>query len=41
MVSAFAAQNEVILGQLKTAGKGKELGGIKLMLELLMKNGNL
>jgi predicted transposase YbfD/YdcC len=35
MVSAFASQNEVILGQLKTAGKGKELAGIKLMLELL------
>lgn len=35
MVSAFASQNEVILGQLKTAGKGKELEGIKLMLELL------
>jgi predicted transposase YbfD/YdcC len=35
MVSAFATQNEIILGQLKTAGKGKELEGIKLMLELL------
>lgn len=35
MVSAFASQNEVILGQLKTAGKGKELEGIKLMLGLL------
>jgi len=35
MVSAFAASNELILGQLKTAGKGKELEGIKLMLQLL------
>lgn len=35
MVSAFAADNELILGQLKTAGKGKELEGIKLMIELL------
>ena len=34
-VSAFATENEIILGQLKTAGKGKELGGIKLMLQLL------
>ena len=35
MVSAFAAENEIILGQLKTAGKGKELEGIKCMLQLL------
>ena len=35
MVSAFATLNEMILGQLKTAGKGKELEGIKLMLQLL------
>lgn len=35
IVSAFATQNELILGQLKTAGKGKELEGIKLMLQLL------
>lgn len=35
MVSAFATQNEIILGQLKTAGKGKELEGIKLILQLL------
>lgn len=35
MVSAFATENEVILGQLKTAGKGKELEGIKLILQLL------
>jgi predicted transposase YbfD/YdcC len=35
MVSAFGAQNEIILGQLKTAGKGKELEGIKLILQLL------
>jgi predicted transposase YbfD/YdcC len=35
MVSAFATQNEIILGQLKTQGKGKELEGIKLMLQLL------
>ena len=35
MVSAFAAENEIILGQLKTAGKGKELQGIKLILQLL------
>jgi predicted transposase YbfD/YdcC len=35
MVSAFAASNELILGQLKTAGKGQELEGIKLMLQLL------
>jgi hypothetical protein len=34
-VSAFAAENEIILGQLKTAGKGKELEGIKLILQLL------
>jgi predicted transposase YbfD/YdcC len=35
MVSAFATENEIILGQLKTAGKGKELEGIKLILQLL------
>lgn len=35
MVSAFAAENEIILGQLKTSGKGKELEGIKLILQLL------
>jgi predicted transposase YbfD/YdcC len=35
MVSAFATDNEIILGQLKTAGKGKELEGIKLILQLL------
>lgn len=35
MVSAFAAENELILGQLKTLGKGKELAGIKLMLQML------
>ena len=35
MVSAFASENEVILGQLKTEGKGKEIEGIKLMLKLL------
>lgn len=35
MVSAFATDNELILGQLKTEGKGKELEGIKLMIELL------
>jgi len=35
IVSAFAAENEIILGQLKTAGKGKELEGIKLILQLL------
>lgn len=35
MVSAFAAENELILGQLKTIGKGKELDGIRLMLQLL------
>lgn len=35
MVSAFAAENEIILGQLKTMGKGKELEGIKLILQLL------
>lgn len=35
MVSAFAAEKETILGQLKTAGKGKELVGIKLILQLL------
>ncbi len=35
MVSAFATQNEIILGQLKTAGKGKELEGIQLILQLL------
>ena len=35
MVSAFAAENEIILGQLKTAGKGKELEGRGLILQLL------
>ena len=35
MVSAFAAENEMILGQLKTSGKGKEIEGIKLILDLL------
>ena len=35
MVSAFAADNEMILGQLKTSGKGKELKGIKAILQLL------
>ena len=35
MVSAFAAENEIILGQIKTAGKGKELEGIKLIIQLL------
>ena len=35
MVSAFATENEIVLGQLKTAGKGKELEGMKLMLQLL------
>jgi len=35
MVSAFAAENEIILGQLKTMGKGRELEGIKLILQLL------
>lgn len=35
MVSAFASQNEVVLGQLKTMGKGKELEGIRLILQLL------
>ena len=35
MVSAFATRNGMILGQLKTAGKGKELEGIKLMIQLL------
>lgn len=35
MVSAFATENEIILGQLKTTGKGKELEGIRLILQLL------
>lgn len=35
MVSAFAADNELVLGQLKTSSKGKELEGIRLMLQLL------
>jgi len=35
MVSAFAAENEIILGQLKTRGKGKELEGIELILQLI------
>jgi predicted transposase YbfD/YdcC len=35
IVSAFASENEIILGQLKTAGKGKELEGIKIMIQLL------
>lgn len=35
MVSAFAADNEMVLGQLKTSGKGKELEGIKAILQLL------
>ena len=41
MVSAFAAENEIILGQLKTAGKGKELEGIKLILQLLDLEGTI
>ncbi len=35
IVNAFAAENELILGQLKTAGKGKEIEGIELLLPLL------
>lgn len=35
IVSAFATANELILGQLKTSGKGKELEGIKLIIKLL------
>ena len=41
MVSAFATENEIILGQLKTEGKGKELEGIKLILQLLDLEGTL
>jgi predicted transposase YbfD/YdcC len=33
MVSAFAAENEIILGQLKTAGKGKELEGATITID--------
>ena len=35
IVSAFASANELVLGQLKTSGKGKELEGIKLIIKLL------
>jgi predicted transposase YbfD/YdcC len=35
MVRAFVAKNELTLGQLKIAGKGKELEGIKLIIQLL------
>jgi predicted transposase YbfD/YdcC len=35
LVSAFATSNELVLGQLKTPGKGKELEGIKLIIKLL------
>lgn len=35
IVSAFAAANELVLGQLKTLGKGKELDGIKQIIKLL------
>lgn len=35
MVSAFSAENKLVLGQLKTAGKGKELEGFHLILDLL------
>lgn len=34
-ISAFAEENELILGQLKTLGRGKELEGIKFILQLL------
>jgi len=35
MISAFAAENSLVLGQLKTSGKGKELEGFQLILDLL------
>jgi len=41
MVSAFATENEIILGQLKTTGKGKELEGIRLILQLLDLEGTM
>ena len=41
MVSAFATENEIILGQLKTAGKGQELDGIKRILQLFDLEGTI
>lgn len=41
MVSAFATENAIILGQLKTAGKGKELDGIRIILQLLDLEGSM
>lgn len=35
MVSAFSAENRLVLGQLKTAGKGTELRAFELLIDLL------
>lgn len=35
IVSAFAAENSLILGQLKCAGKGKEIETIQMLLDIL------
>ena len=35
LVSAFATENSLVIGQLKTKGKGKELEGIQRILEIL------
>jgi len=35
MVSAFATEHSLVLGQLKTNGKGGELSGIKRLIEIL------
>lgn len=35
LVSAFAAENALVLGQVKTAGKGGELAGIQQLIEIL------
>jgi len=35
LVSAFATESSLVLGQLKTNGKGGELGGIQKLLEIL------
>src|SRR6187431_1688045 len=35
LVSAFATENALVLGQVKTAGKGGELAGIQQLLEIL------
>ena len=41
MVSAFSAENQVVLGQVKTAGKYNEITAILELLNLLNINGGL